>query len=260
VATENQITFTDIDTTQAYTVEVTANGMTQPVRTSITANPITVGELHTDASDPEKLVFTWDYEGNAPEGGWLLMYSIDGSDYQAVVQCETNSAEVSPRIPGATYTVTIYSANATTIFTQEHIYECPDAEPFSGYGIRADQMKVNMLVPPKAGWSYKNVNRDDYTTSFKVGQKISLLIRSPHDFYLDRDPMRVLFVIRDADGNVITDLTGSLESTWHTLWYNKPDYHYCELDLPKVPAEAGTYTVSVYFNGTEMCSVEFKIS
>ena len=260
VATENTITFQDIDTTQAYTVEVTAAGMTQAVRTSITANPITVGELHTDASDPEKLVFTWDYEGDAPEGGWLLMYSIDGSDYQAVVQCDTNSAVVSPRIHGATYTVTIYSANATTIFTKEHTYTCPDAELFSGYGISADLLKANMLVTPKDGWTYKLVTNKDYTTSFKLGQKISLLLRSPYDFYLDRDPIRILFVVRDSDGNVITDLIGTHESTWYSLWYNKPSYHYCELDLPKAPTEAGNYTVSVYFNGYEMCTVDFKVS
>ena len=73
--------------------------------------------------------------------------------------------------------------------------------------------------------------------------------------------MRILYVVRDADGNVITDLIDNKQSaTWYELWYNKPDYHYCELDLPKVPTEAGTYTVSVYFNGYTMCEIRFTIS
>lgn len=260
VTSENTITFENIDPAQAYTVEVTAAGMTQPVRTSITANPITVGELHVDESDPEKLVFTWDYEGNAPESGWLLMYTIDGGEDQFVVQAATNSAEVSPRIPGADYTVTILSADATTIFTEEHIYSCPDAEIFDGYGITSKLLKANMLVTPKAGWSYRDVRSKDYTTSFKLGEKISILLRSPFDFWLDRDDIRILYVVRDGDGNVLTDLTAQDTGVWYNLWFDKKDYHYCELDLPNVPQEAGTYTVFVYFNGYIMCEIEFTIS
>ena len=256
---ENTFTFEDIDPAQSYTVEVTAVGMTQPVRTSITANPITVGDLKVDESDPEKLVFTWDYEGAAPESGWLMMYRIDGSEYQSVVQCSTNSAEVSPRIHGATYTVTILAADATTIFTEEHTYECPDAEIFSGYGISSDLLKANMLVTPKANWTYRDVNSKDYTTSFKLGDKLSILLRSPYDFWLDRDEIRILYVIRDSEGHVIPELTGEEKAVWYNLWYNKYDYHYCPLDIPNPPTEPGTYTVSVYFNGCVMCTITFTI-
>ena len=188
------------------------------------------------------------------------MYAIDGSEDTFVVQCDTNSGTVTPRIPGANYTVKILSADATTTFTEEHTYTCPDAEFFSGYGISADLFKANMLVTPKENWTWKNVSSDDYTTSFKVGQKLSILLRSPYDFWLDRDDMRILYVIEDADGNVMTELTAQDEAVWYDLWYDKTDYHYCELDIPNIPAEAGTYTVSVYFNGYKICRVTFTIS
>ena len=262
---ETTVTFENIDPTQAYTVEVTAEGMTQPVRTSITANPITVGKLSVDESDPMKLVFTWEFEGEAPAGGWLLMYSLDGSDHQNVVQCETNSAVVSPRIPGATYTITILSADATTIFTTENTYVCPDAEAFSNdedfarYRLRASRIIVNMLATPKKNWSYKDVSTKDYTTTFKLGQGISILMRAKDDFYIYRDEMHLLYVIRDSEGKVITSLIAEQDAIWYDLWYNKSDYHYCELDLPKIPTEAGTYTVDVYFNGYTMCSLTFTI-
>lgn len=263
---DTTVTFEDIDPSQAYTVEVTADGMTQPVRTSITANAITVGKLSVDESDPEKLVFTWEYEGSAPAGGWLLMYSLDGNDYQAVVQCETNSAVVSPRIPGATYTVTILSADATTIFTTENTYVCPDAEAFSSdedfarYKLKASRIVPNMLVTPRVNWSYKDVSTKNYTTSFKVGQGISLLLRAKDDFYIYRDEIRLLYVIRDAEGNVITNLISHETRIWHDLWYDKTDYHYCELNLPKVPTEPGTYTLDLYFNGYVVCTFTFTVS
>lgn len=257
--TDTTLTFEDIDPAQAYTVEVTAQGMTKYAFTSISANPITVGSLSVDDSDPEKLVFSWEYEGNAPEGGWLMRYSIDGSQEQYVVQCSTESAEVSPRIPGATYTVTILAADSTTTFTTDQTYACPDAEQFSGYAITAGQLKSNLLVTPKSGWSYKDVKAKDYTTSFRPGDSISILLQSPYDFYLDRDDMRILYVIRDGDGNVLTDLTAQQDGVWYDLWFNKTDYHYCELDIPKVPTEAGSYTVDVYFNGYSMCSLNFTI-
>ena len=93
-----------------------------------------------------------------------------------------------------------------------------------------------------------------------MGQKLSILLRSPYDFWLDRDDMRILYVIEDADGNVMTELTAQDEAVWYDLWYDKTDYHYCELDIPNIPAEAGTYTVSVYFNGCKICRITFTIS
>lgn len=257
---ETSLVFQDIDPAQAYTVEVKAQGMTQYVWTTISANPITVGKLSVDESDPEKLVFTWVYEGEAPVGGWLMGYTIDGSEDQFVVQCSENRAEVSPRIPGATYTVTILAADSTTVFTTDQTYVCPDAETFLGHGISAVSLVSKLLVPPKSGWSYRDVSSKNYTTSFTVGQNISILIRSPHNFYLDRDAYRLLYVIRDGEGKVLTELTEQQDVVWYDLWFDRRDYHYCELNIPNVPAEAGSYTVDVYLSGYSLCSLDFTIS
>ena len=77
--TQTQVEFSNVDTTKGYTVEVTASGMTQPTRTSITANPITLKNLNVDSSDPAKLTVTWDYSGADPKDGWLLLYSFDNA-------------------------------------------------------------------------------------------------------------------------------------------------------------------------------------
>jgi hypothetical protein len=70
-------TFDGITFGTAYVVEVTAAGMTQPARASITANPLTVTGIQVDDSNQEQLTVSWTYEGEAPAGGWLLLYTID---------------------------------------------------------------------------------------------------------------------------------------------------------------------------------------
>ena len=88
--------FRDIDPTQAYTVEVTAKGMTQPARVNLTANPLTVSDISVNEEDPEKLTVSWDFDGDAPEDGWLLIYRLDGSATSNVVKCDNQRCDFSP--------------------------------------------------------------------------------------------------------------------------------------------------------------------
>lgn len=258
---ETSITFDGIGTDSAYTVEVKAAGMTQAVRTTVTANPITITKVNVDESNPEKLTVSWEYEGNAPEGGWYVMYTLDNSDTQQVVSTDTNSAVISPRIPGAEYTFVFYARNSATIFNDTYVYGCPNAEAFAQYSMLAKNVTASTLVTPGSNWSYKNVSKKDYTSSFKAGQSISLLLHTDYSFYIPRENVSILYVIRDAEGNVLTDLMDySTGHVWYELWFNPADYHYCELDLPKVPTEPGQYSLYLYFNGAALCKLDFSIT
>lgn len=259
--TEASVTFDGIGSDSAYTVEVKAAGMTQAVRTTVTANPITITGVNVDDSNPEKLTISWDYSGNAPEGGWYVMYTLDGGDTQQVVSSDTASAVISPRIPGAEYTFVFYARNSATIFNDTFVYQCPNAESFAQYSMLAKNVTASTLVTPGSNWSYKNVSKKDYTSSFTVGQSISLLLHTDYNFYIPRENISILYVIRDAEGNVITDLVDySTGHVWYDLWFDSADYHYCELDLPKVPTEPGQYSLYLYFNGTALCKLNFSIS
>ena len=54
--TNTEVYFTDIDPSVAYTIEVTAAGMTQPARTSVTANPINITSMNVDDSALDQIV------------------------------------------------------------------------------------------------------------------------------------------------------------------------------------------------------------
>ena len=94
--------FANVDTSAANTIEVTAEGMNQCSRTFITANPISITGI-TGANDAlNELTFQWDYVGNTPEDGWLLVYSVENSDIEEVISCAEAVATISSPIPSAT--------------------------------------------------------------------------------------------------------------------------------------------------------------
>lgn len=256
--TDTSATFEGIDPTVAYTIEVVADGMTQPARTSITANPINITGFHADETDPQTLAVSWDYSGATPEGGWLLMYTIDGSSVPNVIKCNSANAVIQPRIPNAKYVFTIQAADSTSIFSNVHSHITASAAVFEGNGLSADDLDAHLLVTPEEGWTYETVGRDAFSDTFASGDALSLVLHCGNNFYLQAMDIQALYVFRDAFGNVLPDLTGEAELTWKDLWY-AGDYHYGELDLPTAPTTAGDYSLSVYFNGQAVTVLNFTI-
>ena len=257
--TETQVTFPGIDPTASYTVEVTASGMTQPARTSITANPLNISAVNVDDSSHEKLKLTWDYTGNAPEGGWLVMYSFVGGQ-KNVVKCAKASAEISPKIPGAKYEITIQAADGTTVFNSVYTHSVPEAESFDKHSLTAEQLTVDMLkTPEEDGWYYENISDAELTDTFASGDQISIIMRSPDTFYLTGAEVDVLYVIRDSYGNILPDLLAEETFHWKNIWTGG-DTKNGELDLPAAPTTAGSYVLTIYFDGMTVAELPFTIT
>ena len=257
---QNTAVVPGVDTTKAFTVEVIAAGMTQAARTSITANPLTVTHVDINEEDPQVLTLTWEFEGTAPEGGWLLIYSLDGSDYQNIIKCDTPSAVITPRIHGAHYRFEIRSADGTSVFGSILDYSAPNATIFEENALPAGNISTNLLVTPAMqNWTYRIVSKADFTTTFTLGQPISILLHANKDFQLPKEDVGILYVIRDSHSNVVSELIGHQTMNWWDMWVDT-DYHYCELDLPHVPTEAGEYTLALYFNGKAIMAIEFTVT
>ncbi len=254
-----EVYLTGIDPTVSYTVEVTASGMTQPARTSITANPINITALKVDESDLSQLTVSWEHTGEEPAGGWLLMYSMDGNETQ-VIKCEKPVAVLDRRIPGAKYQFTLQAADGTSIFNNVHTYVCPEAEIFAEYGYTAEDVTIDLLkTPESANWRYENISDDDFTTQFAAGDKVSVVLRSSSSFYLPGSALDILYVIRDAYGNVLTDYVSEDSTYWKEIWLGG-DSKNGELDLPVTPERAGEYTLRIYFNGLFAAEISFRIT
>lgn len=257
--TQTQVEFTNVDTTKGYTIEVTASGMTQPTRTSITANPITLKNLNVDSSDPAKLTITWDYSGADPKDGWLLLYSFDNAKEQSIVKAKSNSAEISPRIPGTKYRIEIQAADSTTVFNGIHTYSSPNAEVFEKHSLSADNITADLLkTPSDSNWTYETVDASAFTSTFASGDSISVVLKAGTKFYLPKDEMEILYVIRDGEGNVLSEYISQAKKSWEDIWY-AGDYQIGELDVPSVPKEPGEYSLSIYFNNAAITYTTFTI-
>lgn len=258
--TDTEVYFNDIDHTMPYTIEVTAAGMTQPARTSITANPINITNIAVDESDPESLSIRWEYTGDAPSGGWLMMYTIDGSETPNVVKVTEPGAKIAPRIPGAKYQFTVQAADGTSIFGNVKTYACPNAAVYEGQGLSANNVSAHLLKTPEGeSWSYESAGSDSFTDTFAVGDQISAVLYCAAGFYVDEEALNILYVIRDAYGNVIPSYISQDTGDWKEIWYDG-DYHYGELDVPTAPDKPGDYSLSIYFNGLAVTLIEFTVT
>ena len=254
---EASVEFSDIDTTKAYTVEVWASGMTQSTRAYVTANPSTITDINVDDSDPAGLKVTWNFSGTAPEGGWLLMYSLDGSESQEVITCTGAEATIEQRIPKATYDLTIKAADGSTVFGGIEQYTCPAAENLNVNGAKTESITMNLLTTPETeDWTHKDVSEDDFITAFPVDAKASVLLTNSEKMSYPNTATEILYVIRNAEGKVQPKLLRTVTTPWNTIWKNKN----CTLDIPVMPSETGDYTLEIYFNGALAATKDFKVT
>jgi len=251
---EPKALFDGVDPASAYTIEVTAAGMTLSERTYLSANSITFQNVWVDGSSRNEIVVAWDYYGTEPEGGWLLLYTVDGSAEQKVVQCETNRGVIAPLLPGSKYVITVQPANGSTVFGGTLEYQAPEADMFSGYQVTANNITFSMCeTPDVSNWDRYDVPEGDYKTSFAPGVSASFVMHLTRDYNESDDKIVTLFLIRDANGNLVSNAYES--RTWTSMWYKG----YGKLTIPFMPEAPGKYTVEIYFNGTSVTTQSFEI-
>lgn len=257
--TDTQVYITDMDPTVSYTIEVTASGMTQPARASITANPINITALNVDDTTTGELTVTWEYTGAEPVGGWLLMYAIDGNESQ-VVKCDKPTALIKNQIPDAKYTFSIQAADGISIFNSNHTFTTKVPDKFAEYSFVPDNTSFKLLKTPEGNfWRYETIGSKDFTTQFAPGDSISVALSSSTSFYLPGYDLHILYVIRDTDGNILAPYLSEVKTHWKDIWLGGNSKN-GELDIPKVPAEPGEYVLNIYFDGKTAAELPFTIS
>ena len=251
---ETTVFFDGLDLTSAYTIEVTAEGMTLGSRTYLSANSVTIKNIQADASDRNNLKVSWEYEGTDPGNEWLLLYTINGSTEAQVITCAETSAVISPIIPGAHYTLVIQPVGGATTFSNTLEFDAPEAAEFANFLVTAKNISFSMCITPdKENWNRNDVPAKNYTTSFKVGESASFVMKLDKDTPKTDENVITLYVIKDVDGNLVTYANES--RTWDDMWYNR----YGKLTIPFMPEVPGTYTVAIYFNGAAATNQTFEI-
>ena len=252
--TDPSALFDALDTTFAHTIEITAQGMAQSTRMYISANPVFVEDLQYDVNTPGVITLNWTFSGKAPEGGWLVLYSIDGSEMQSVVRSDTPAVTITNAIPGATYDFSIQAANGTAVFSGTASLETPEAAHFDSFKLKDTDLTFSMCkTPTKVNWDRRDLKDEDYKTVFAIGEKASFLVHAAKKHGTDRTAVTVLYVIRNADGIYVS--SNIQQHQWNQMFVKQ----YCELDIPVMPSTAGTYNIEIYFNNAFVTSQNFTV-
>ena len=255
--TDTTVQFSNISSASAYTLEVTAAGMSQNVRAFVTANPATVTDVQVGYAKETGMTLSWK-STSKPEGGWLVMYSMDGSETTLMAECTGTTAVIKNVIPNAVYNFQIMAADGSTVFGGTAEHSGIEETAFNQYGLSAGQIQSSLCrTPDKDGWTHEDVGKNDYTTSYAKGETASLVLYTSARFYLKSDETTVMFVIRDEAGKFIPSLVRTRTATWRNLWPGTGKY--CYLDVPVMPTEFGKYTLEVYFNGETALTKNFSI-
>ncbi len=254
VTADTSVTFNGLNGNEAHTVEVLADGMSAGNRCYMTANAVTIKNVNA-TQNKTNLLLTWEFTGNTPTGPWILTYNVDGASYKEMVRTNTNSAVITPLVPGATYSVSILLEDGTTVFSEPFTVSAPDPARFSGYLTGADYITASMCrTPGKANWTHTDLAANDYTDTFKKGEKASFLLYTSRNYNRSNDVITTMYVIHKEDGTLVS--SNITQQTWTNMWYKR----YCELDIPAMPTESGNYTIAVYFNGAFVHSQNFHIT
>lgn len=256
---QNIWTFDGIDVTQNYVVEVTAVGQSASQRTSIAENSITLDPMDVQVNANGQILLQWESSAPIPQGGWQISYAIEGTDFSGTAICQENTFVLVDTIPQQTYQISISAVEGAPVVCAPITVETPAADTFScnfgGPTITADDLAPDMCkTPAKSNWNRKDLTKSSYTSTFKVGEKASFLLKAKRVYGISDDPLTALYVVYDTQGNIVC--YSHEQFTWKTLW----DYYYAELNLGSMPETVGDYTVIVYFNGDVAFRQTFTIT
>ena len=240
----------------AYTVEVTAAGMSQNAWIAITANPVSITDCAIKADDLSQILLSWTFDGSAPEGGWVLLYSYGSSEETTeAIQTGEPAAVITTVLPNTAYTFSIQAAGGATVLNGTYTVTTPEASAFSQYGLTADQVfMATFPTPEDPDWATKDLVPEEQTTQFTTGSSIAFVLEATQGVESSDEEVEALIVVRDAQGVPVDYYTGS--APWHTMWTSGKYLG----QLERTPQTPGDYQLEVYFNRQLVRSMAFTIA
>lgn len=251
--TDCTATFTGLSPDNGYTVEITAEGMTKAASASISADPISLTDVPACTPNGRGgLAITWSFTGSAPSG-WTLTYTTDyAPDDPVSLTTEEAACTLDAIVPGTHYDFTLRPADGGTFVGAPFSYDAPAAGDFTDYNTTPDTMSLFLVEPPDTeGWESRWINISE-ETEFTAGTPLRFVLMAPNSYWPGDSTYNALYVLRDGDGKVLQTVTQ--EVSWADMWQQR---HFVgDMELP---ANAGSYTLEIYFNGLFVKSCDFTL-
>ncbi len=249
--TGNTASFEDVTEGSKYTVEVTAANQTLAVRSEITAELSAVSGFTAELTG-SMVELSWNTA--ASDTPWTIECSVDGQVLQ-ILTPEGNTATYGPVAPGTAYTFAIKAANVSADMpAATATLETAAPGKFSANKLSSDSIIVELFdVPSKSGWNYGTLLRAKEKDSFKAGGQLALLYTVTKPYSFDSAEFETIFVIRSEDGKLVS--TSARTRSWDDMW----DNGYCTETVSSLPADTGSYTLSIYIENGLLAELPFTI-
>lgn len=246
--TEPTASFEGITEGSTYTVEVTAAGMTLGIRSEFTAEVSAISGFSAVLSG-SNVELSW----NNPTGAPCTIECSTNGRVLRVINPEENTAVFGPVAPGTAYTFTIKASGIDApAGTASLDTEAPGT--FSANKLSADTIIVKSFdVPSKNNWNYGTLLRAKERSTFKPGSSMALLYTVTKPYSYDKTAFESLFVIRDSEGNLVS--ASARTRKWDDMW----DNGYCTETVSGLPAEQGSYTLSIYIANGLLAELPFTV-
>ncbi len=253
-------TFDGLDPMKSYTVEIYAQQQYKGQVIHIDDATLPIDNFTAKITENNFIELSWTCAKEMPAEGWIISYSMNGTEQAKTFTVTENALVFKEVIPEASYVFTITAGNGAPVIATDAEITAPAAENYSSnydnVPVSKDNITLKMCTPPDSeSWSYKSLYSSDYTTKLKVGEKGGFVTRITKYYSpTNESDVFVLFVIRDEEGNIV--MYNSEELVWAKMW----NYYYGALTIPELPAAAGKYNISIYFNGGFVGSQDFEIT
>ena len=250
-------TFNGLNSEEAFTIEVWAQGQTAKQTKKISANSITVHSFSAELATAGTINLNW--QSNAqPQGGWIVTYWINDSQKTFEYTTTSNKAVIAPVAPGCKYTFSVSAADpAVTSFCQEQSCMIPAAEEEFSLTVNDSQiakkdLQVDLCKRPSSGsWTQSDAQ---YTNNFQSGEKAGLVLFLSQRFEEADVELDITTVVTNEENDLI-DISASTVS-WNDVW----DQNYFTMNIPGMPTEPGCYHLCLYMNNMVLFDTDFSVS
>lgn len=244
------------DCSDCYTVEVTAAGQKASQKDRIEKNTVTVTSITADTSTDGIISLKWE-SASTPAQGWVVSYSINGSEEAITVTSNEKTLTLSPAVPAAKYTIQVYSADPVETLVEAVSCNTPGAKELSltinNKAYTKKNFQFSLCTRPQTGnWTHQDATTV-YTQSFTAGQSAGFVVFLNEKAEKSQDTMQISFIISDENGYIVS--AEASEMIWDSMWNNG----YCYLNIPSIPTKPGYYKIMVCINAQSACEYSFTV-
>lgn len=244
------------DCSDSYTVEVKAEGQKAAQTDKINKNTVTVSAITTDCSIDGDITLEWESE-TTPAQGWVIAYGVNGSDKTNTVTSNEKKVKISPVVPGAKYTFSVYSADSVETLAEEVSCNTPSARDLlltiGTKQYNANNFQFSLCTRPQTGnWNHNDATVT-YTQSFSPNQTAGFVVFLSEKKAKSDENVTISFLIVNEEKHLVA--AESVILNWETMWENG----YCYLNIPTMPTASGYYTITVLLNSQKAMVQSFTI-